>query len=473
MYNIGFMDENWWCEKKNLDSLNYKRLYHDNMNKIIDEKIDEKLFSEKLFKEKLGQGGFGSVHKIGDKAVKKINPYLKKTGQFLIELGLLSCVKHPNLMSSDQIFWKDKHIYIFQELALCDLSDYTKNEKHILTIEELKSFSLQTLKGLNYLHNSHIIHADIKASNLFLMQDKKTIKLGDFSISAIQYLPDMKKIPLFTYKAGTPTYKAPEILMGLPWDYSIDLWSFGCTMFEIAYGRCLFPSQSVRKQKNKITKVKGKEKEGSIEKRKKYLQKKLLNCQWDWMTHTCQINPYPSKFQKNQSIKYKNIELPVNFSNNYYSTYNDLILRCLQINPKERATIESLKTHPLYNTNTFQFFSSVVDLGAPFSSLTYMHDTNTVDRPIILNSLAEMPKVPIIPEVQYYATNLYYRYMISKVQTNIANLNNTDIWRGCLAIGQRLLTHDSTLTDKTFFSKDIDINYLLFEISSKVGFLIL
>ena len=83
--------------------------------------------------------------------------------------------------------------------------------------------------GLNYLHKNNIIHRDIKCLNLFISKEN-VIKIGDMGVSKIV----SSLSALNCSKVGTPLFLAPELIKQVPYDYKVDLWSFGCAMYHLA-----------------------------------------------------------------------------------------------------------------------------------------------------------------------------------------------------------------------------------------------
>ena len=78
----------------------------------------------------------------------------------------------------------------------------------------------QLLEGLKFLHDRNICHRDLKPENIFISHD--TFKIGDFGSSC--FIGAQESI-------GTLDYAAPEILLKLPYNQRIDMWSFGCVAY--------------------------------------------------------------------------------------------------------------------------------------------------------------------------------------------------------------------------------------------------
>ncbi|BAM41679.1 serine/threonine protein kinase [Theileria orientalis strain Shintoku] len=128
-------------------------------------------------------------------------------------------------------------------------------------LEDLKKISYDILKALNFIHNLGIINCDLKPENILLVkteeekkekekeeekrkmdksrkeEEENMIKLVDFGSSC--FIRDK----LNTY-VQSRSYRAPEVVLGLPYDTQIDMWSFGCILCELYMGRILFPSDN-------------------------------------------------------------------------------------------------------------------------------------------------------------------------------------------------------------------------------------
>jgi NIMA (never in mitosis gene a)-related kinase len=82
------------------------------------------------------------------------------------------------------------------------------------------------LKGLLYLHETKIVHRDIKCANVFLGKNNE-VKLGDLNVSKIA------KYGIMNTQTGTPYYCPPEIWQDKPYNEKCDIWSAGCVIYEL------------------------------------------------------------------------------------------------------------------------------------------------------------------------------------------------------------------------------------------------
>lgn len=103
-----------------------------------------------------------------------------------------------------------------------------------------ESIILQVAQALEYLHSNGIIHRDIKPENI-LIDENDRVKLIDFGISWDQTTNNNDKEPADKkiLDVCTTVYRPPETLMGIRnYDFSLDLWSFGCMICKIFSADC-------------------------------------------------------------------------------------------------------------------------------------------------------------------------------------------------------------------------------------------
>jgi len=98
--------------------------------------------------------------------------------------------------------------------------------------------AFEILTGLQYLHNNHWVHRDLKSSNI-MMDTHGWIKLIDFGL-----LVDIKNGPAIGM-AGTPSWMAPEIVCKKPYGYPVDIYSLGVCLLELHNGNPPYGNNSL------------------------------------------------------------------------------------------------------------------------------------------------------------------------------------------------------------------------------------
>lgn len=107
------------------------------------------------------------------------------------------------------------------------------------------------LLSLKFLRGHSIIHCDLKPENVLLKPKSKTeIKLIDFGSSCFE------NERIYTY-IQSRFYRAPEIMLGIPYKTAIDIWSFGCILAELCTGFPIFPGESEPEQMALIMEIIG------------------------------------------------------------------------------------------------------------------------------------------------------------------------------------------------------------------------
>lgn len=119
---------------------------------------------------------------------------------------------------------------------------------------QVKCFMHQLLSGLEHCHNRHVLHRDIKGSNL-LIDSGGVLKIADFGLASF-FDPNHKQ-PM-TSRVVTLWYRPPELLLGAT-DYGVgvDLWSAGCILAELLAGKPIMPGRTEVEQLHKIFKLCG------------------------------------------------------------------------------------------------------------------------------------------------------------------------------------------------------------------------
>ncbi|KAF5811923.1 putative protein kinase RLK-Pelle-DLSV family [Helianthus annuus] len=195
---------------------------------------------------KIGRGGFGVVYKgiLKDGkqvAVKTLSAESKQgVREFLAEINAISNVRHQNLVELIGCCVEGTHRILVYEFVENNSLDHALLRKKSNTIEldweQRSKIMIGTARGLAYLHEEldpHIVHRDIKASNILLDKDF-TPKIGDFGLARL--FPD-SITHISTKLAGTTGYLAPEYVLGGRLTLKADVYSFGVLMLETISGR--------------------------------------------------------------------------------------------------------------------------------------------------------------------------------------------------------------------------------------------
>ena len=187
-------------------------------------------------------GTTGSVSKVLHKqlniqrAVKYIN--IKDNPKLLNEakreIAILKNLDHPNIEKIYEYYEKENDcINIVMELIdgqelfskLMKINHFSEKQTAIIMY--------QIFSSIKYCHENGIIHRDIKAENI-LVQDSLNLFVKIIDFGSCEILTKSKLTS--TYKVGSPSYIAPEVLNGEEYDYCCDIWSLGVLMYYLLSG---------------------------------------------------------------------------------------------------------------------------------------------------------------------------------------------------------------------------------------------
>ncbi|KAI5955913.1 YAK1 [Candida jiufengensis] len=210
----------------------------------------------------LGSGTFGQVVKCQNLtnqtvcAVKVIKSKPAYMNQSLTEVRLLEYLNKnsdgKNFIRLLDTFMHKEHLCLVFELLASNLYELIKqNQFQGLNMKLVKLLTKQLLEALVELKNFQMIHCDLKPENILLCQpDKPNIKVIDFGSACFT------RQTIYTY-IQSRFYRSPEVILGLPYTESIDMWSLGCIVGEFFLGLPMFPGTSEYNQIWKIVDMLG------------------------------------------------------------------------------------------------------------------------------------------------------------------------------------------------------------------------
>mmetsp|Transcript_45560 Transcript_45560/g.110880 ORF Transcript_45560/g.110880 Transcript_45560/m.110880 type:complete len:1217 (-) Transcript_45560:103-3753(-) len=188
---------------------------------------------------KIGKGSFGEVFvgmntKKGTlMAVKKFFMEGSVKADISTEIELLRSLKHDNIVRYLGAEMDSKTLHIFQEWVPGGSVSSLLAKFGPFSLEVIQSYISQTLTGLAYLHQNHIMHRDIKGSNV-LVNDYGVVKLADFGAS--KKLANLEDNLLMSMTVrGSPYFMAPEVFEE-KYSAKADVWSIGGLAFQMTTG---------------------------------------------------------------------------------------------------------------------------------------------------------------------------------------------------------------------------------------------
>ncbi|SPO34641.1 related to mRNA splicing-associated serine-threonine protein kinase [Pseudozyma flocculosa] len=303
----------------------------------------------------LGKGMFSSVVKArdlqnGDREVAikivRIQETMYKAG--LKEIGILKKLAELDPEDKKHVIRLEGHFehrghlcMVFESLSM-NLREVVKRfGKDVgLNLMAVKSYAHQMFAALCLLRKANLMHADIKPDNILVNDAKNLLKVCDLGSAS-----DLSEMEITPYLVSR-FYRAPEIILGQPYDCAIDVWSIGCTLYELATGKILFPGRSNNQMLLLMQELRG-----------KFTTKQIRRGQFGEQ-HFDDTNAFLS-LERDKSTGQKPTEdlrarlLPGNAAkrlregelrlNNHFI---DLLNRCLELDPSKRITPKEALAHP-------------------------------------------------------------------------------------------------------------------------------
>ena len=222
---------------------------------------------EYYFKAKVGEGKFGQVilaERLCDRkllAIKAVQKGTQSIEEYKINrweadiFKMLQNINHPNIIKCVDLYEYEFQIFfVYEYIASGDLRKISKELKlfpQYYTINTILKLSMQMIEGMKILHKFGVIHRDIKTTNMMVDIESSSdpnnfmnsgfetdltniasgqIKIIDFGLSRILGKYEYSNDPY-----GSLCFKAPELIEHLPYDFKVDVWAIGVTIYYLVY----------------------------------------------------------------------------------------------------------------------------------------------------------------------------------------------------------------------------------------------
>jgi len=230
----------------------------------------EKVINEFTFLHPLGKGSYGkvklAVHNRSDQkyAAKILNKQslkkVHKAGTLLTaldavrsEISILKSLNHPNVIKMYSLIDDPDDTKLYLIMEYCEGGQlYHINTNGTpstpMETERLKKMIVGIARGLQYLHQKGIVHRDIKPENI-LLDLHENVKLTDFGVSSECADDD----DTMQNTEGSPAYFPPEEFAQIPVKGKAhDIWSFGVTVYAMAFGQLPFRASTLSELSNLV-----------------------------------------------------------------------------------------------------------------------------------------------------------------------------------------------------------------------------
>ncbi|KAG2744954.1 kinase-like protein [Suillus brevipes Sb2] len=280
-----------------------------------------------------------SMHRAGLKEVQILN-----------KLKQADPEDKKHIVRLERTFEHRGHLCLVFESMSMNLRDVVKRfGKDVgLNIKAVRAYAHQLFLALSLLKKVNIMHADIKPDNILVNEQKTLLKLCDLGSAS-----DASENDITPYLVSR-FYRAPEIILGVPYDPALDIWSIGCTLYELYTGKILFPGRSNNQMLLLMMELKGRFNTKMIKKAKfgeMYFDEMggFESVETDRVTGTNVVREVhiskPSRDLRARlmppaSVKMKDDEMKL------LTSFIDLLDKCMALDPARRITPKEALIHP-------------------------------------------------------------------------------------------------------------------------------
>lgn len=184
--------------------------------------------------EKLGSGNFGTVYKVRNnildriEALKIVEGVSPKDYEKQLEAKVQHKLQHKNIVEIYDAYVRNNKLYISMEYLNGGTLESRAKSEHV-TVKEVVRYLIDCLYGLQHIHNNGYIHRDLKPNNILM--NNNTIKLSDFGLADL-----MDEDKELKSDFGYTFHRAPEVFTRKAYCEQSDIYALGVTAFRLLNG---------------------------------------------------------------------------------------------------------------------------------------------------------------------------------------------------------------------------------------------
>lgn len=315
----------------------------------------------------LGKGMFSGVVRAMDVTSKKLvaiklirnNETMRKAG--LKEIEILQKLNEADPEDKKHMIRLVRHFEHKQHLCMV-FENLSINLREVLkkfgrdvgiNLKAVRAYAQQMFLGLSLMRKCNILHADLKPDNILVNETRNMLKICD--LGSASDASDNEITPYLVSRF----YRAPEIILGMPYDFAIDIWSIGCTLYELYTGKILFTGRTNNQMLRSIMECRGKLTTKMLK------RAQFAHIHFDEMANFRSIEQ--DKLTGKDVIKTLSFTKPsrdlrtrlisaskglTEAETKELALFTDLLDRCLALNPEKRCTPHDALKHPFITRAT-------------------------------------------------------------------------------------------------------------------------
>ncbi|KAG9234199.1 kinase-like domain-containing protein [Amylocarpus encephaloides] len=309
----------------------------------------------------LGKGMFSGVVRATDVTTKKLvaiklirnNETMRKAGMKEIEILQKINEADPedrkHMIRLERNFEHKGHLcMVFENLSINLREVLKKFGRDVgINLRAVRAYAQQMFLGLSLMRKCNVLHADLKPDNILVNESRNMLKICD--LGSASDASDNEITPYLVSRF----YRAPEIILGMQYDFAIDVWSVGCTLYELYTGKILFTGRTNNQMLRSIMDCRG-----------KFTTKMLKRSQFAHL-HFDELASFRSveqdKLTGKDTVKTLAFSRPTRdlrtrlmsaskglteVETEELSLFTDFLDRCLTLNPEKRCTPSEALRHP-------------------------------------------------------------------------------------------------------------------------------